>query len=479
MNSYPHTLISVPLNNLRPFDMDPRITRNPRYDEIRESIRNRGLDHPPQITQRPGDDYYIIANGGNTRLAILNELWLETHNKKYQEVTCLFCPWPDTHSREQGDLHCLLGHLVENEQRGSLSWIEQALAVRKAAEMCQGIFGSLSQTELLQKLSQDGYSIHQSVYSKMMATINLLLPHIPELLYEGLPKLAAEKLLALHSCTSKLWETYYQQMSAETRQSLPDFEDIFALALSPFSQSLSIFSLEHVRDELTGLVSQTLKVDYNIVALTTDPEACKRQTLLGAPKPVLPEVSAQRHWQPDTKIPQISQIPDTGGNRKETVASESDIDPETDNSPGVIRGNQQDPPTPEAEQAHPENRADEIWDINPVYDDPTSLASLAEQIAWELAEIAGLEHLICPSAETGFQLMPSEMPLSNETRLYWQILAFIASEKDKKDSPAVFWQQMIMGTSDHSGLPDKSIIKVLQLIRVIRRLHEKQREVNI
>lgn len=47
MNDDQGTLVSISLDQLRAFDLNPRITRNPKYDEIRESIRNRGLDHPP------------------------------------------------------------------------------------------------------------------------------------------------------------------------------------------------------------------------------------------------------------------------------------------------------------------------------------------------------------------------------------------------------------------------------------------------
>lgn len=93
------TLMSVPLDQLRAFDLNPRITRNPNYDEIKESIRNRGLEHLPQITQRPGEKYYIIASGGNTRLAILNDLWLETHDKKYWNVSCFFVRGHQNHWR--------------------------------------------------------------------------------------------------------------------------------------------------------------------------------------------------------------------------------------------------------------------------------------------------------------------------------------------------------------------------------------------
>ncbi len=72
------TPMVVTLDELRPYELDPRLTRNPLYDEIKASIRERGLDAPPPITRRPGSDHYIIRNGGNTRPAILRELWAET-----------------------------------------------------------------------------------------------------------------------------------------------------------------------------------------------------------------------------------------------------------------------------------------------------------------------------------------------------------------------------------------------------------------
>ena len=68
------TPMVVTLDQLRPYDHDPRVTRNPAYAEIKASIRERGLDAPPAITRRPGEAHYIIRNGGNTRLAILREL---------------------------------------------------------------------------------------------------------------------------------------------------------------------------------------------------------------------------------------------------------------------------------------------------------------------------------------------------------------------------------------------------------------------
>ncbi len=69
------TPMLVTLEQLRPYEHNPRFIRNPLFDDIKASIRERGLDQPPPITRRPGGTYFIIRNGGNTRLAILGELW--------------------------------------------------------------------------------------------------------------------------------------------------------------------------------------------------------------------------------------------------------------------------------------------------------------------------------------------------------------------------------------------------------------------
>ena len=45
------TPMVVTLDQLRPYDHDPRKKRNPAYEEIKASIRERGLDAAPAITR--------------------------------------------------------------------------------------------------------------------------------------------------------------------------------------------------------------------------------------------------------------------------------------------------------------------------------------------------------------------------------------------------------------------------------------------
>lgn len=86
-------LITVTLDKLRPYEGNPRKTKNPAYEEIKASIKARGLDHAPNITQRPGDDFYTIADGGNTRLQALKELFQETQDPRFWSIECVFKPW--------------------------------------------------------------------------------------------------------------------------------------------------------------------------------------------------------------------------------------------------------------------------------------------------------------------------------------------------------------------------------------------------
>lgn len=193
------TPMVVTLDQLRPYELNPRVTRNPRYDDLKASIRERGLDAPPAITRRPGEAHYIIRNGGNTRLAILNELWTDTHDERFFRIPCLFRPWSP-----RGEIIALTGHLAENELHGALTFIERALAVEKARELYeQESGGPLSQSELARRLTHDGYPTPQPHISRMQEAVRYLLPAIPTLLYGGLGRPQVEKLVGLRRAAAR------------------------------------------------------------------------------------------------------------------------------------------------------------------------------------------------------------------------------------------------------------------------------------
>ncbi|HCF5435849.1 hypothetical protein CQW32_20570 [Pseudomonas putida] len=273
------TPMVVTLDELFPYELDPRITRNPLYDEIKASICERGLDAPPSITRRPGADHYIIRNGGNTRLAILRELWSETKDESFFRIYCLFRPWP-----ERGEIIALTGHLAEGELHGGLTFIERALGIEKARELYEQEVGkTLSQSELARRLSADGYPIQQSHISRMRDTVRYLLPAIPSVLYNGLGRHQVERLAVLRKAAELSW-----QKCADGKLLTTDFETLFHDVLVPFDAQPEAFSAARVRDELIGQMADILGADYNVLDLEID-GAEHRQRAVSTPPPASAE----------------------------------------------------------------------------------------------------------------------------------------------------------------------------------------------
>lgn len=269
------TPMVVTLEQLRPYDLNPRITRNPLYEEIKASIRERGLDAPPAITRRPHEPHFIIRNGGNTRLSILNDLWSETRDERFFRIPCLFRPWS-----ARGEILSLTGHLAENELHGRLSFIERALGVEQAAALYEKETGkSLSQRELARRLSADGYPVTQSYISRMHDAVRYLLPAIPTLLYGGMGKAQIGQLIALHNATLESWIRH-----APKQQESYEFTTLFQEILSRFDADPEGFNLRRVQDELIAQVSKTLGVDYFALTLEIDDTENRQRAVTREPE---------------------------------------------------------------------------------------------------------------------------------------------------------------------------------------------------
>ncbi|WP_372387491.1 ParB family protein [Xanthomonas axonopodis] len=270
------TPMVVTLDQLRPYDHDPRKKRNPAYEEIKASIRERGLDAAPAITRRPGEDHYIIRNGGNTRLAILRELWSETKDERFFRISCLFRPWPS-----RGEVVMLTGHLAENELRGGLTFIERALGVDKAREFYEQESGiTLSQSELARRLAADGFPVQQSHISRMNDAVRYLLPAIPTVLYGGLGRHQVERLSVMRKACMLAWERY-----AKRRTLIQDFDEFFQEVLSQFDVQADEFSVQRVQDELIGQMAELLGVDYDVLALDMTESESRQRALVSDPAP--------------------------------------------------------------------------------------------------------------------------------------------------------------------------------------------------
>jgi len=114
--------IELTVDDIRPYEHNPRRSTNVKFDDIKESIRTSGLRSPLTVTRRPGESHYIVEAGGNTRLLVLQQLWSETRDPRFRQIVALFRPW-------RSESHVLSAHLIENEQRGEMSFWDKATGI--------------------------------------------------------------------------------------------------------------------------------------------------------------------------------------------------------------------------------------------------------------------------------------------------------------------------------------------------------------
>ncbi|WP_426576167.1 ParB family protein [Xenorhabdus stockiae] len=485
------------LDQLRPNPDNPRTSRNPRYDDIKASIKARGLDTVPKVTRDPaGDEVYIFSDGGNTRYQILSELWQETGDERFFRVHCLFKPWP-------GRLQCVIGHLAENELRGDLSFIEKALGVCQARTLYEAQKQKkLTQNELSGLLGEAGFPVSRSYISRMEDTVQYLYPWMPNLLNAGLSVGQIRGLLALRQDAETVWQQYVFSINPGSTQT---FDEVFGTCCRRFD-ALEAWSPDMFRDELIGDLLQALphpQLNYDRWILELDPKESNRRQLFGEQATAFeyrPAVSAATHNVAPIRAPNRGSNP----RRVSQPVSETATDPATTHPPVEETGssvafsrknpvlppyqpdNEDNPtelpqPAPEAECLHFAQTGLEpvssVWDIPPMQDDIEHLQGMAFRLAFELAEVMGCDSDLLPTSEeraAGFCLINAQA-----AQAFSRLLVSLTGESTT-DAPALTLTTVLFGTVGREETPlldDTQTVKFLRLIRVIRRLRELQRQI--
>lgn len=483
------TPMVVTLEQLRPYEHNPRFIRNPLYEELKASIRDRGLDQPPSITRRPGEPQFIIRNGGNTRLSILGELWQETREERFFRIHCLFRPW-------QSELHTLLGHLAESDLHGQLTFIERALAVAKFRDMLLVEGGNLSQRELAAQLSAGGYPISQSHISRMLDTLEHLLPAIPQTLYAGLGRPSIERTLSLRRRAESVWNRYIATQL--------DFTALWLEVLSTFDCTTADLDTAELQDELLAQMAKSLDQSPRLLALELIQDS-------GQPsrQPLTPDMSLSPPLNVgednDTTSGSEPEAP-TGLHSPESVypLQPADRQPEQADQtkpPAATREQERSPTAPPPAQSADVGNAERlclpdsleaIWPIPPALEDLVQLRQACAQLASELADYANAPHMVSATEEgLGFSLAPDTAAPSTPHRTGIQLLlgALLRVQDDvaweqRQQLPAALFGQLLLGVYDLplierpalaigiERLPDPQLAQLFSLIRLSRRLIE-------
>lgn len=438
------------LDQLRPNPDNPRTSRNPRFDDIKASIRARGLDTVPKVTLDPDNPgSYIFSDGGNTRYQALSELWEETQSEHFYRVHCLFKPWP-------GRIKCVIGHLAENELRGELSFIEKAIGIRNARQIIEEESGkAVSLRELATALTDQGYPVSYSSLSRMDSCVRHLYPHLPALLESGLGRPQINALLVLRSDAEKLWNHYAAEAKPEVT-----FESVM-VKVCPHFNSPESWSLEMFRDEFIGELVSALphpSLNYDRWLIELDPSEQNRRQLFGEPEPVAPQLQ-QQNQQPEPEAAPRAPAPV----RKPTPPT---------TTPGVASGNTSGAVSAVA-SGNTQSTAPDFWSIPTLQDDADHLRNIAFRLAFELADSDSDGEAVIPdnAANSAGYHIDEELSASPISCL----LSSLAGGACDEDLPDLM-RELLIGSSDAAPRFDDALTQTfMKLIRTLRRLHELQR----
>lgn len=142
------------------FDHNPRSEKNAKYDEIKASIEDSGIQQAMYVTKRPGSNQWMMAKGGNTRLAILQDLAKNGKEpKKWVHHDFLIKPYI-----KESEL--LAAHLIENIQRSDMTFWDTAKGLMlMRGEMEKELVCTFTPKEFADKLKLTGLSFQEVTLS--------------------------------------------------------------------------------------------------------------------------------------------------------------------------------------------------------------------------------------------------------------------------------------------------------------------------
>lgn len=475
---------------------NPRKTRNPRFDDIKSSIRARGLESVPLVTRDPRlpEGIWTFSDGGNTRYAIMRELWNETGDPRFYRMTCMVKPWA-------GRFQCLTGHLAENETHGQLTFIDKALSVQDARQLLEQERGKkVSLRELATALTDNGLPVHYSSVCRMEDVVRHLYPWMPELLRSGFGGQELRHLLKLRKSAESVWEKYQAENYIETNT---DFTPVFGMCCSKFDDP-ELWSLEMFRDELIGDLTQAfpcedlnydgwllelkdyskpdaLDLEKNL-SLATANETVPKAELQETGREIPIETELQKYEldqsfddnTPEFQNPDGQEACAEKRNCCQEPSDQASVIPDSscaqpDKQPSLVK----DP----AEVAEPQEHAvkDSLWHVNALQDDIDHLQNLSWRLSWEIASVHGcgddLEPAYDSETSPGFRMVSA----SNAS----DVAIFLASLTGASHYAGdVCLSTVLLIGSSESASPlfnDEQTLTLFRLIRILRRLRELQR----
>ncbi|MGI9449085.1 MAG: ParB family protein [Geminicoccaceae bacterium] len=190
------------IDQLYCYEHNPRLLRNPKWLEIKASIRaSRGLTETLSVTRRPDDDRYVVHQGGNTRLLVIKELFAETNDEAFRSVKVHIHPFVS-------EIEIAALHDRENTCRADLTYFEEAWSKFRQYELyCRDGLGKPSVAFFVRFMNERyGVSLTPYGFSRMKFAVEVLYQHIPTCLVQGaMSQRAIRRLINVQNALKAMW----------------------------------------------------------------------------------------------------------------------------------------------------------------------------------------------------------------------------------------------------------------------------------
>lgn len=275
------TVLTIPIRDIGYYEKNPRTDPNESFEDIKESIRLAGLDSIMQVMRLPGATTYTVAKGGNTRLRALKELFEETRDPKFEQITAQLVPF-------KGHPAAIADHLKENTLRGAMSFFDRANGFLELQRQIEQESGKKPGVREMVKTLKEQYGLVSDP-----ATLGRFL-HVAE-------HFVAIKLWANQVTAKSLIPAYnnllrlaikFEKEEAEVHTELESALDRFGTRLAKESDAGSAaFNTDACIAEMQAGIAAFLgltqyQLNYALAALETVPSATKAELMTTPATPV-------------------------------------------------------------------------------------------------------------------------------------------------------------------------------------------------
>ena len=192
-------MFPIAIDQIDEYEGNPRLYENPEFKAIKESIRERGVIQRIVVTKRPGSDRFVLAQGGNTRLRCLRELYAEESARKFATTLCEYRVWTS-----ESDL--LIGHCIENELRGSLNWHERSHMICNLKKLLEKQNGNPMTVKTFESVaSEKGVTVNLRRLHLYRYTVDRLDGVLKAQLRTGLGRRQIESIYKIDQSLHSIW----------------------------------------------------------------------------------------------------------------------------------------------------------------------------------------------------------------------------------------------------------------------------------